>query len=180
MTIPAEAFILAGGLSSRFGSDKARFLIDGKPMIIHVADLLGAQFDRVTVIAKSAAEYDDLGLTTIADLYPEQAPICGLLTALEQASNQWLFLAPCDTPSLTAGTLRQLWDGRGARGAVPEVGGRLHPLIAFYHVDALPDFKGAYERGDYSLQAVVRSGPYAAIPFADGPALQNLNRPPGS
>ena len=31
--IPAEAFILAGGRSARFGSNKARHLIDGVPMV---------------------------------------------------------------------------------------------------------------------------------------------------
>ena len=108
MRYPAEAFILAGGVSRRFGSEKARFMLDGKPMIVHMAGLLSSHFETVTVIAKAAAAYDDLGLTTIADHYPEQAPICGLMTALEQASGEWIFLAPCDTPYLKIDTLREL------------------------------------------------------------------------
>ena len=40
--------ILAGGRSSRFGSDKAFALLNGKPLIDHVIAALAAQTDAVS------------------------------------------------------------------------------------------------------------------------------------
>lgn len=181
MAFPAEAFILAGGASSRFGSDKARHLIDGKPMISHVAERLENLFERVKVISKLEGEFEDLGLETISDRYSERAPICGLLRALHTASGKWIFIAPCDTPYLSETLLHQLWAGHGDRGAVPKTAdGLLHPLTAFYHTDSLADFEHAHDSGEYSLQKVVGSKPYAAVPVTDAAALKNLNRPPGA
>src|SRR4051794_14706591 len=75
------AYILAGGQSQRFGSDKARAPLDGKPLIVHVAESLKPIASSVTVVAKDFGEYDDLGLVSIGDLQPGLGPMGGLLTA---------------------------------------------------------------------------------------------------
>ena len=129
--IPAEAFVLAGGASRRFGADKARYILDGKPMLVHIAGLLDNLFLKVAVVAKADDDYSDLGYTTLADNYPLQAPISGLLTALESAASEWIFVAPCDTPYLDQATIELLWDGRSGKGAIPQVDARRHPLTAF-------------------------------------------------
>ena len=44
--------ILAGGRSSRFGSDKALALIDERPMLDHVSERLAVQCDGLVVIGR--------------------------------------------------------------------------------------------------------------------------------
>src|SRR5437879_3536860 len=89
-------YILAGGKSRRFGSDKARAILDGKPLILHVADALRPIASSLTVVADISGKYDDLALTTITDLQPGLGPLGGLFTALNDCRHPWLLLAPCD------------------------------------------------------------------------------------
>ncbi|HEY9840887.1 MAG TPA: NTP transferase domain-containing protein, partial [Candidatus Obscuribacterales bacterium] len=62
-------YLLAGGRNSRFGSDKARALLGGSPLILQVARLLHPYAADLKVVATTAGAYADLGLETLADIY---------------------------------------------------------------------------------------------------------------
>lgn len=75
--------ILAGGKSTRFGSDKAMADVDGRPMIAHVADAIAAQCDIVIVVGR---ELD--GHICIEDRpAPDMGPLAGLAGALAYAAD---------------------------------------------------------------------------------------------
>src|SRR3546814_14028344 len=72
--------ILAGGASRRFGSDKAEALIDGEPMLFHVAHRLAAQTDGLVICGRSWGS-----LRTVADRpRPGMGPLGGLAGAIRQ------------------------------------------------------------------------------------------------
>lgn len=77
------AYILAGGKSSRFGSDKARVRIHGQPNLSRLASAMSGSGWSVTAVAQEAGAYEDLGLRTIADFEPHAGPLAGVITALE-------------------------------------------------------------------------------------------------
>ncbi len=56
-----DVYILAGGKSRRFGSDKARAEAKGVAVIVRVAEALASIAGTVTVVADRAGRYDDLG-----------------------------------------------------------------------------------------------------------------------
>ena len=174
----AHAFLLAGGESTRFGSDKARYLIWNQPLILRLHGLLSRTCGAVTVLTKRPDEYADLGLACVADRYPEQAPITGLLTALEMSSTEWCFVIACDLPNLDGDFLRALWAARRGLGVIPLAADRRQPLAALYHRDSLPLFKGAYEREDFGLQKIVAGPGFTTMTVSDPPVLANLNTPP--
>ncbi len=70
--------ILAGGKSSRFGSDKALALLDGRPLIAHVAASLALQCDAIIVVGRAQAGYRCVGDRPSADM----GPLAGLAGAL--------------------------------------------------------------------------------------------------
>jgi len=73
--------ILAGGRSSRFGSDKALAVIGGKPLIAHVAEALSGQCDQLVVCGR-----DWPGLARVDDWpQPDLGPLGGLCGALRHA-----------------------------------------------------------------------------------------------
>ncbi len=73
--------ILAGGRSSRFGSDKALAVIDGKPLIAHVAEALRGQCEQLVVCGR-----DWPGLERLHDRpEPGLGPLGGLCGALRHA-----------------------------------------------------------------------------------------------
>jgi molybdopterin-guanine dinucleotide biosynthesis protein A len=78
---PIPVYLLAGGRSSRFGSDKARAELAGVPLILRLAHQVEPVASPLVVVADRRDKYLDLGLTTIADALPGLGPLGGLLTA---------------------------------------------------------------------------------------------------
>ncbi|MGE3745834.1 MAG: molybdenum cofactor guanylyltransferase [Sphingomonadaceae bacterium] len=74
--------IIAGGKATRFGADKAAALLNGRPLIEHVADALGCQTDAVIVCGRLWP-----GLETVWDHpAPDLGPLGGLCGALHHAA----------------------------------------------------------------------------------------------
>ena len=77
-------YILAGGRSLRFGSDKARATVDNISLVVRLHNIIAAQMSsRVFVVANAVDAYEDLGLTTLGDPIPNLGPVSGIATALE-------------------------------------------------------------------------------------------------
>ncbi len=154
-------YILAGGRSSRFGSDKARALLDGTSLIVRIADALQPVASRVVVVADHSAKYSDLGLHTIADQSEFVGPMRGLHTALthnrDQAvilrdSQDWLLLCSCDLVDVHPDFVHQLMEARNREStavAFRNDAGCWEPLFALYH---------------RSLLDVINSSAAAALP----------------
>ncbi len=91
--------ILGGGASSRFGSDKAVALLEGRPLIEHVADALAVQCAAVLVAGRDWA-----GLMRVDDVpAPGLGPLGGLAGALAYArANGYdaVLSSGCDLPRL--------------------------------------------------------------------------------
>ena len=100
MAQPDHLYVLAGGASRRFGSDKALADVDGRPMIGDVIERMGGGAQRVTLVTGSAARYNELGYDVITDRPAGVGPIGGLNAALhhrfEKSGDGWLLLASCD------------------------------------------------------------------------------------
>jgi len=175
---PAHSFILAGGASTRSGSDKARFEIDGQPLILRVHNVLTQTCGQVTILAKEADAYQDLGLTAVVDHYPERAAIAGILTALELAEREWFFVTACDMPNLTTAFLRDLWQARQGLGVIPRDTAGRHPLAALYHRSSRPLFRAAYRRGRFRLQRIVNAPDFHPFNVPASAVLANLNALP--
>lgn len=75
--------ILAGGKSSRFGSDKALAMLNGRPLIDHVASSLSTQCDAIAVIGRELE-----GHGCVEDRPgPDMGPLAGLAGALAYATD---------------------------------------------------------------------------------------------
>jgi molybdopterin-guanine dinucleotide biosynthesis protein A len=76
-----SGYILAGGKSSRMGSDKGLLLIQSKPFVSYIFEALSNVCDSITVVT-SNKEYNKLGFKTIQDSIPNKGPVGGLFTVL--------------------------------------------------------------------------------------------------
>ena len=102
-----RVYVLAGGRSSRFGSDKALAQVNGKPLVQHVADAL-AQVGDLTVVVDRAGRLAGVDLPAIVDDGSQRGPLTGLAAAMAHAGTGWLVLAPCDMLGLRADWLTRL------------------------------------------------------------------------
>src|SRR5688572_9294527 len=94
--------ILAGGRSSRFGSDKAFATWGGKTMIEAVINSLLPILPRVLVVTKTPDRFAFLEserITIVSDVFPGSNSIGGLFSGL-LASGTTSFVCGCDMPLL--------------------------------------------------------------------------------
>ncbi|MBO9602152.1 MAG: molybdenum cofactor guanylyltransferase [Novosphingobium sp.] len=98
--------VLAGGRSSRFGSDKALAELGGKPLLAHAVERLGAWCDDVVVAGRETA-----AARGIADWpRPDMGPLGGIAAGLRHAEAEGFesaltcsvdsFDLPADLPEL--------------------------------------------------------------------------------
>lgn len=175
------AYILAGGQSRRFGSDKARAELGGVPLLVRVAQCLGQVASSLTVIADRPDKYADLGLTTLADAQPHQGPLGGLHTALTHARSAGspgtrVLVASCDHLELRTSWLHTLLSSpQGTTAAFHEA--RWQPFPGIYAVADLAQVGERLARGQLALQPLLEQ---IAQPLAlpeDWPEVAQANTP---
>jgi len=124
-----EAFILAGGASSRMGTDKSQLLIERQTFADRIAETLSQVADSVAVVGGQAAR--------VADVYPQWGALGGIHAALAACKSEWAIVVACDLPFVTAELFSFLAAERLDHDAVVPIqpDGRPQPLAALYRVD---------------------------------------------
>jgi molybdopterin-guanine dinucleotide biosynthesis protein A len=139
--------VLAGGRSSRFGSDKGAARIAGVSLLDRTVALLAAVVAPVYVAVRSDQLDDPLRRShqLIVDEQAEIGPAAALLSAHRRFPETAWFVIACDMPRLTAEALRRLHEARDARAAATayrsSVSGNPEPLCAIYEPATLAAFR---------------------------------------
>jgi molybdenum cofactor guanylyltransferase len=138
--------ILAGGKSSRMGTEKGMLPLCGKPMILYAIEALSPICSQL-IISSSSDSYTDLGYQAVADEFPGIGPMGGIYSALRKSKNEKNLVLSCDLPFVTSELLKYILDNsEGFKVAVPWLGGKYYePLCGFYNSSILGKI------GDYIL-----------------------------
>lgn len=145
---------MAGGLSRRFGSDKARAELQGRPLLQWVAKALAAECSAILVSHAAGQDLPPLSLEKpvrfVEDAHPERGPLGGLVTALPEVETEYCVVASTDVPLLSPAVVRllaKLVEGHDV--ALPLVGGHRQPLVAAYRAaGCAPVFREALFAGE--------------------------------
>lgn len=144
-----SAAILAGGKSSRMGTNKALLDVGGSGMLRRTVALVQPLVDDLFIVADDAGLYDGLGLPVVPDVHHGRGAIGGIHAALVRAAHPLVLCLACDMPHIGRGLLELLL--AAARpdddALVPRVGGRPEPLLAVYGRGAGPGFERAILAG---------------------------------
>lgn len=110
--------MLAGGASSRFGSDKALFQVEGKPMIIRAVELASSVADRVLVVGREPPAALPPGVRHLRDdqSLPCGGPVRGLVTASGEIEDEEVIVVPVDMPFLRPAAVHALLEALGSSG----------------------------------------------------------------
>ncbi|GAB4244113.1 MAG: formate dehydrogenase accessory sulfurtransferase FdhD [Deltaproteobacteria bacterium] len=177
--------ILAGGRSSRMGSDKALLPHPGGRFIEAIERRMEELFDEVIVATGEAGRYEFLPCRRVPDLYPGTGALGGIHAALRESSSERIFVVGCDMPHLVPELVRHLCSlSEGADVVVPESEGGLEPLHAVYRKSVLPAVEEALRDGRFRVVSFfdkvrVRRVPRAEVERVDprGTAFRNINTP---
>jgi molybdopterin-guanine dinucleotide biosynthesis protein A len=144
--------ILAGGKSSRYGTNKAFVEINGTRLIDWVASVMSAIFKRVVLITNCPREYSYLHLPAHQDLIQGLGPIGGIYTGLETIQDDAGFFIACDMPFASQDLIRYIVSVKGQFDAiVPKVDWKMEPLHALYRKTCLPVLMGLIKSGSYQI-----------------------------
>ena len=142
--------ILAGGMSSRFGSNKAFAEVNGIQLIKRVIAIMGSVFEELIIITNAPGEYSFLGLPMHEDLIKGLGPLGGIYTGIEKMHNRLGFFVACDMPFLNDNLIRYMIeiDNDEFDAVVPKIDWKMEPLHALYSKNCLPAIKGLMESGE--------------------------------
>ncbi|MCL3781441.1 molybdenum cofactor guanylyltransferase [Prolixibacteraceae bacterium JC049] len=149
--------ILAGGKSSRMGQDKGLMELDGKPMVLHVADVLQS-FCSEVIISTNNTAYGFLGKELVADKVKGKGPIAGLHAGLSRSQTKWVAFIACDTPFVQPWVYEQLMEHvANADAAFPMHNGKTEPLIALFRQSALSKVEEQMANGDLKIHRLIET-----------------------
>jgi molybdenum cofactor guanylyltransferase len=127
------AFVLAGGNSTRMGTDKAFLEYRGPTLLEHALALAGSVSPEVRIVGRRE-KFEGYGLV-VEDIFPGQGPLGGIHAALRSSHADLNLVIAVDMPLLSAPFLQYLIDrarDSTATATVPRTDGRWHPLCAVY------------------------------------------------
>lgn len=147
-------FVLAGGASSRFGQDKALVTFRRETLIARLCALVSGETRSVAVIG-APEKYAAAGVPCIADRWPGEGPLGGIVTALESAAQfaerpSWNLIVGCDMPFLTGEWLAYLVERTAASASdvvVARSGLGLEPLCGCWRTDSVATLRRTFEQG---------------------------------
>ncbi len=160
--------VLAGGRSSRFGSDKAIALWDGQRLIDRSRALLEPWCDAVVVVGRS--DTDGRGIDDLP--HPDLGPLGGIAGALDHGAShgfRCVLTISCDMPRLPAGLIEALLR-RGPAYC------RDAPVLGHWSSALGAQLLSYLETGpDRSVRGWAHS--IGALPIASPEPLANVNTP---
>ncbi|HKV47039.1 MAG TPA: molybdenum cofactor guanylyltransferase [Candidatus Acidoferrales bacterium] len=180
-----EAFILAGGVSSRMGRDKALLEFGGIPLVVNTVQLVAPLVSRTTVVGP-VEKYANLGLNVIPDRHSSmrietarsKGPLFGIVTALSNARTPWTLILACDLPYLTAQWLESLALRAlesNAQAVIPQTAHGLEPLAAAYRSECAKPLAQLLASGTHKVTDALKALSVEIIPEKDSSVLKNMN-----
>ena len=188
--------ILAGGQSSRYGTDKAFVSLAGRNLIDHVIARIMPQVDELLISAGDDPRFAALGLPIVTDTAHDgegqpAGPLAGVLAALDWMAEHvpdagWLATSTIDTPFLPVDLVARLraavegpLAGQGAVMACSRSGGRLHPLHALWSPSLRLELRDALQRGERAVTGFAERNGAVSVDFSIEPfdPLANVNTP---
>lgn len=180
-----SGFVLAGGRSSRMGTDKAFLELDGRTLLARASELLHTLTPEVFIVGP-AAKFAGYG-PVIEDVYADRGPLAGIHAALTSSTTELNLILAVDLPLVTEFLLRFLVEQAGSSDAlvtVPRIAGGYQPLCAVYRRGFAPVAQAALDSGKNKIDAlfavastrILEESELSHFAFRAG-MFENLNTP---
>lgn len=174
--------VLTGGASRRMGRDKALLEVNGRPLAVGVAAVLAdAGAKEVFAVGGNRAALEAVGLGVVADHYPGQGPLGGLVSALAHAREPVVVVLACDLAHPSTEAVRAVVDALASdealAWAVPVLGGRRQLVHGAWRRSAHCALADAFESGERSLVGALAGLAGIDVSGIDPAALADLDTP---
>jgi len=144
----AVGFVLAGGRSSRMGSEKALIQLAGEPLVVHAMRILRSA--GLAVRIAGARSPLDRYAPVVPDAEPDRGPLGGICSALAFTTAKRAIFLPVDMPLQPATLVSFLLEAAQAGNAVvtlPALDGFAQTFPVVLDRAVLPWLRAALEAG---------------------------------
>jgi molybdenum cofactor guanylyltransferase len=185
-----SAIVLAGGLSSRMGQDKALLPIEGVPLLAQICRIAQQVADPVYVVTPWSDRYQSV-VDRAVQFIPEvvvseqtNGSLIGFIQGLAIVKTEWVLLLACDLPNLQVEVLQdwaaELSDAGNKIALLPRnPEGWWEPLCGFYRRDGLASLEAYVAGGGRSFQRWIgqQREKVRELEVNDQEMLMNCNTP---
>lgn len=155
---PFTAVLLAGGISSRMGKDKASLHLGGIPLWQRqLATLRAVSPAECFIAGRRNGPYADGEWEIVPDEKSGCGPLGGVVVALRRARHEQILFLAVDLPRMSPLLLRKLVRRALSdnRGVVVQLDNRFEALAAIYPRRSLALAEQQLQTGDFSMQRFV-------------------------
>ncbi len=160
-----SAFVLAGGKSTRMGTDKAFVMLNGRTLLSTALEVARALTPHVQIVG-DPANYQAFA-PVIEDSFPGCGPLAGIHAALRASQTEWNLILAVDTPFLSAALLHYVVSrakNSDATVTLPRAAGGLQPLCAVYRREFSNLAEQALNAGQYKIDRLFDQTTVLVIP----------------
>jgi molybdopterin-guanine dinucleotide biosynthesis protein A len=174
--------ILAGGQSTRIGTDKAFIQINHKTLLEKAIDICEPICAEI-LISSDNKEHEKFGHRIIPDEFKNCGPLSGIYSCLKKSNTEWNFVISVDAafvePQFIPYLINEIDD---FDAIVPFHNKGKEPLIALYHKNGLTVMQKHLKSGNFKMHNLLNT---LNTKFVDSQTwverfpeiFRNLNRP---
>ena len=148
--------ILAGGKSSRMGSDKGLLKLNGATFISLIIEAIKPLVNDLIIVSNYSA-YDQYGYKRVDDIIENSGPVAGLHSGLFHSKTEYNLVVSCDVPLITTAVLNKLIEGFDINFDVIQLQSqnKTMPLIALYKKHCVVTFVDLLQNNKRRLRFAV-------------------------
>ncbi|MBM3178251.1 MAG: molybdenum cofactor guanylyltransferase [Bacteroidetes bacterium] len=172
--------ILAGGSSSRMGTDKKLLTPNGIPQHQYLYNIMDEVFDRV-YISINATEPFTTQQKIIRDQFDFRGPLNGILSSLQSNPGNAIFCLAVDMPNISKESIESLLQKRDrfcpATCYLNIKSNRLEPLFSIWEPSSQDLIQKFIDKGIHSPYEILSDESVRRIESSNLKIFENLNTP---
>ncbi|TWO32729.1 molybdenum cofactor guanylyltransferase [Seonamhaeicola sediminis] len=148
--------ILAGGKSSRMGSDKGFIKLNNKRFVEYSIKALKPLVKDILIVSDNT-DYNFFGYKRIEDDIKDAGPVSGIYSGLSASETDYNLILSCDIPLIKTSILEKLIDNIDECSEIIQIesNGKTMPLIALYKKQCAPTFLKSLKNNERHLRRVI-------------------------
>lgn len=154
--------LLAGGESRRFGQPKAFAEYNGKKFWHYSMQALKETTEKQVIVShqnllKKFTEETKVNVITDDHQFVGAGPKAGVYTAMKIEVSEWFVILSCDIPLISGEVIKKLlaYIYSGKKVIIPNIEGKLHPLVGVYHHSVFPLIEKQLENKDRKMMTLL-------------------------
>ena len=130
--------ILAGGKSSRMGTDKGFMILNDLSFMSRIIKVIKPLVSDLIIVSNDK-KYDVFNLKRIDDMIENSGPLAGLYSGLYHSKTKYNLVLSCDVPLINSAVIKILLDECDDQFDVIQLesNGETIPLVALYKKDCM-------------------------------------------